>query len=52
MRFLEKFMRDESGATAAEYALLVAFIAVVIIAGASALGGSINSALSNVSTTI
>ncbi len=52
MRFVERFLKSEEGATAAEYALLIAFIAVVIIAGASSLGLSINSALSSVSSTI
>jgi pilus assembly protein Flp/PilA len=45
-------MNSETGATAAEYALLVALIAVAIIAGAKALGGSINSKLSTTATTI
>jgi pilus assembly protein Flp/PilA len=45
-------VRSETGATAAEYALLVALIAVAIIAGARALGGSINSKLNTTATTI
>jgi pilus assembly protein Flp/PilA len=43
---------EERGATAAEYALLVALIAVAIIAGARALGGSINDKLNTTATTI
>lgn len=42
-----RFVRDEAGATAAEYALLAALIAVVIIAGARALGIAINASLSD-----
>jgi pilus assembly protein Flp/PilA len=49
MRFVEKFMKDESGATASEYALLLTFIAVIIIAGATALGTAINGQLTAVS---
>lgn len=37
-----KFWQDESGATAIEYGLIAALIAVAIIGGASALGGSIS----------
>ena len=37
-----KFLEDESGATAIEYGLIGALIAVGIIVGASALGGSLN----------
>jgi len=33
-----RFLKDESGATAIEYGLIAALIAVAIIAGASALG--------------
>jgi pilus assembly protein Flp/PilA len=40
--FLKNFLSDESGATAIEYGLLAALIAVVIIAGAGLLGTNIN----------
>jgi pilus assembly protein Flp/PilA len=43
-RFVELF-RTETGATAAEYALLIALIAVAIIAGAAFLGTSVNDKL-------
>lgn len=39
---IKRFVNDEEGATAIEYGLLAALIAVVIIAGATALGNSIN----------
>lgn len=35
---VKKFFKDESGATAVEYGLMVALIAVVIIAAVAALG--------------
>jgi Flp pilus assembly pilin Flp len=34
--------REDRGATATEYALLVAFIAIAIIAGVTAFGGALN----------
>ncbi len=46
------YLNDETGATAAEYALLVALIAAVIIGGATILGTSINNKLNSVAGTI
>jgi Flp pilus assembly pilin Flp len=39
--WLELHARDDSGATAVEYGLMVAFIALVIIAGVTAFGLSV-----------
>ena len=39
---IRAFINDEGGATAIEYGLLAALIAVVIVAGASLLGTNIN----------
>lgn len=36
------FLREEDGVTAIEYGLLAALIAVVIIAGATLVGGNLN----------
>lgn len=41
-KFVSKFMSDESGATAIEYGLIAALIAVVIIAAVTALGTNIS----------
>ena len=53
-KFVTQFMKDESGATAIEYGLIAALIAVVIIAGATTigtqLGAKFNSISSNIST--
>jgi len=38
-----RFVKDESGATAIEYGLIAALIALAIIVGAGALGNSLNS---------
>ena len=48
MTNLVKMMKDESGATAIEYGLIAALIAVAIIAGARSLGSSINTTFNNV----
>jgi pilus assembly protein Flp/PilA len=40
--FIRTRMRSERGATAVEYGLLVALIAVVIVGAVFALGGNIN----------
>jgi pilus assembly protein Flp/PilA len=43
-------LRDESGATAIEYGLIAALIAVAIIAGATSVGTSLGTTFSNVAT--
>lgn len=45
VRFLRCFWRDEEGAAAAEYALLLAIIAAGLAVAAGALGTSIQNAL-------
>jgi len=42
MERLKKFLKDEKGASMPEYALLVALIAIVVIAGATILGNAVN----------
>jgi pilus assembly protein Flp/PilA len=49
---LARFVKDESGATAIEYALIAAGIGIVIMTGISALGGAINTAFQNVVTSL
>ena len=39
--FIKNFARDESGATAIEYGLIAALMAVIIIAGIGAVGGEL-----------
>ena len=41
MKFFNTMMRDESGATAIEYGLIAALIAVAAIVAMSALGGNL-----------
>jgi pilus assembly protein Flp/PilA len=49
---LKHFRRDERGATATEYALLIVFVAVAIAGGANVLGQSINSLFNEIGTYI
>ncbi|TIR27544.1 MAG: Flp family type IVb pilin [Mesorhizobium sp.] len=39
---IARFVKDESGATAIEYGLIAALIALAIMIGASSLGGALN----------
>ncbi|MDP1555608.1 MAG: Flp family type IVb pilin [Hyphomonas sp.] len=47
-----RFLKDESGATAIEYGLIAALIAVAIIGGVTALGTSANATFNEVATAI
>jgi pilus assembly protein Flp/PilA len=51
-KFVSKFMSDESGATAIEYGLIAALIAVVIITAVTALGNNIKTQFNKVATAI
>ena len=50
--FLTRFLDDERGATAIEYGLIAALIAVVIITAVTALGKNIKTQFTKVSTAI
>jgi pilus assembly protein Flp/PilA len=50
--YQSRFMKDEEGASMVEYALLVALIAVVVIAGALFLGNEISGKFSEVGDTV
>jgi pilus assembly protein Flp/PilA len=43
-----RFRRDDRGATATEYALLIVFVALAIAIGAQVLGGALNTLFANV----
>ena len=45
----QRIARDETGATAVEYGLMVALIAAVIIAAVTALGGTLNGMFTGIS---
>jgi pilus assembly protein Flp/PilA len=46
---LQRFLRDESAATAIEYGLIAALIAVVIISAVKAVGTKLSTTFTNVS---
>jgi len=46
------YLSDESGASAAEYALILALVDIVIVAGATVLGTNINLVLGNAATSL
>jgi pilus assembly protein Flp/PilA len=50
MKWLAKFIKEDSGATAVEYGIMVAAIAAVIILIVIAIGTKVNSAFSKVDT--
>jgi pilus assembly protein Flp/PilA len=50
--FISRFLADETGATAIEYGLIVALIAVVIISSVTTLGTNLNKTLSKAGASI
>ncbi len=52
MRTMKRFLRDESAATAVEYCLIVAGIALAIMSGMGAVSTSIKTVFTNVSASL
>jgi pilus assembly protein Flp/PilA len=52
MTTIKRFVNDESGATAVEYGLLVALIAVVIITAVTTLGTNLANKFNSVATSV
>ena len=50
MKFINKLLRDEAGATAIEYGLIAALIAVAMITALQSLGNNLSTTFSSVST--
>ena len=48
--FIKNFWNDEEGATAIEYGLIAGLVAVAIVVGVTALGGSLNSVFCDVAS--
>lgn len=48
-KLVARFVKDESGATAVEYGLIAALIAVAIIFGARMLGNTLNAKFQQIS---
>lgn len=47
---ITRFIRDEEGATAIEYGLIAALIAVVIIGAVTTLGGNLSTTFNTIAT--
>jgi pilus assembly protein Flp/PilA len=52
MQLISRFMRDESGATAIEYGLIAALVAVVLVTALTALGGQLTTTFTNVTNAL
>jgi pilus assembly protein Flp/PilA len=51
-RLIRSFLRDECGATAIEYGLIAALIAVVIIGAVTAVGTNLNGTFNNIASNV
>ncbi len=51
-KFITRFMTDESGATAIEYGLIAALIAVVIVGAVTAIGKSLTNTFNKISSSL
>jgi pilus assembly protein Flp/PilA len=51
-KFVTRFLKDESGATAIEYGLIAALIAAVLIGALTAVGTSLNDKFTDISDTV
>lgn len=52
LKAIRRFMKEEDGASAAEYAILLTLIALGMVAGTTALGGAIGNSLQNAATIV
>ena len=52
MNLISRFIRDESGATAIEYGLIAALIAVVLIGALTVVGTQLSAKFSTIATDI
>jgi pilus assembly protein Flp/PilA len=51
-KLISRFVRDESGATAIEYGLIAALIAVVIIGALTTVGSNLNTDFTSVASSL
>jgi pilus assembly protein Flp/PilA len=52
MQFVGQFLRDERGATAIEYGLIAALIAIVIVSAVTTIGTKLRTSFGNVGNAI
>jgi pilus assembly protein Flp/PilA len=51
-QFVSRFIRDERGATAIEYGLIVALISVVIITAVTSVGNSLKTKFNSINSSL
>ena len=51
-RLIDRFHRDEQGATATEYALLIVFVALAVAVGANVLGTGLSGLFNKIGTSL
>lgn len=51
-QFFNRFLRDQSGATAIEYGLMAALVSITIIAAAAKIGGGVQTQFEKVDTAV
>jgi pilus assembly protein Flp/PilA len=51
-KFVTRFLKDESGATAIEYGLIAALVAVVLVTALGAMGNKLSGTFDKVSTNL
>ena len=51
-RFVARFAKDQTGATAIEYAVMVALLAVTMIAAVTALGTGLSTKFNNIGNSL
>lgn len=49
LKTMKSLLKDESGATAVEYALVIGLVSIAIITAAQGLGGAVTTAFENIS---
>ena len=52
MNLISRFVRDESGATAIEYGLIAALIAVVVITALTSVGTTLSTKFAGIATSL
>ena len=52
MDIINRFITEDEGADATEYALMLALVALMVIAGATALGGKLGTLFNNISNSV
>jgi pilus assembly protein Flp/PilA len=52
MELMKRFVREEEGADATEYALVIGLVALAIVAGAKFLGGSLGNGFNLIGTRV